>query len=112
MLRSGNIKTVDVGSHTSDLICPRCGGENLHHDGATFFDRSEDAPQEVVIKVHGSSASSSIQEARLTENPSSRRHGMLIHFSCETCPSPKGRINLAIAQHKGCTEISWQFDPA
>lgn len=110
MVQSGDIKSVEVGLQTSELLCPRCGGQYLHHYGATFFERREDGDQEVVIDVAGPKVVTTIEGASKTGNPSSRRHGMLIHFECEFCSGKGGNIALAIAQHKGATEISWRFD--
>ena len=39
-------------------------------------------------------------------NPSIRRHGMAIAFSCEHCGDG---FELTIAQHKGSTEFAWRL---
>lgn len=46
-------------------------------------------------------------------NPSSRRDGLVISFTCEQCSrdDPGDVIELTIAQHKGSTEIGWRFSP-
>lgn len=108
MIVSNKIKTEETGIDISDLICPRCGGQYLHHTGATFYERGEDQKQEVVIEVIGPKVSTSVQDAATSSNPSRRRHGMLIHFECEGCI---GDIDLALAQHKGSTEITWIYEP-
>ncbi len=111
MQRSGSIKTEDLGLESAQLLCPRCGGHQITHIGATFFERDEDAPQEVVTAVQGQTTSVSVQSATGTLNPSARRHGVLMHFHCEACSGKGVRIDLAFAQHMGKTEISWRFDP-
>nr|AWM01285.1 hypothetical protein CIT40_15420 [Bradyrhizobium amphicarpaeae] len=92
-----------------DLACPRCGGEYLHHTGAVFFDRGEDAESVVKIVVDGSSTTTSIDSGAC--NPSSRRHGMFVKFFCEQCSTNDDILQLNIAQHKGATELSWTFSP-
>jgi hypothetical protein len=52
---------------------------------------------------------STITSARIpndsTNNPSSRRDGILIHFWCEHCEE---KPVMAILQHKGTTFIGWR----
>ncbi len=52
-----------------------------------------------------------------TWNPSSRRHGVVIAFWCETCEgqaTPEGThredLWLTFAQHKGMTHVGWVFE--
>ncbi|WP_316194430.1 hypothetical protein [Bradyrhizobium sp. SZCCHNRI3052] len=108
MQKSKHIKLMDRGS-VMDLICPRCGSEYLHHTGAVFFERGEDAASVVKIVVDGASTTTSIDPG--ADNPSSRRHGMFVKFECEQCSGPGGVLQLNIAQHKGATELSWTFSP-
>ncbi|WP_289145070.1 hypothetical protein [uncultured Sphingobium sp.] len=104
-MNSKLIKTVDAGS-MADLLCPRCGADNLHHGETVFFDRKEDAEEVTRITVDG--ADVKVQHGVSNEgNPSLRREGMTIRFSCEQCIGP---IWLTFAQHKGSTEIGWHFE--
>lgn len=107
-----NIKLDRNSDKTSALLCPRCGGNYLRHQGVTFFDRSEDEKIETKIEVGGTTISMS-RVPENTGNPSSRRDGMVISFDCEGCGGGKApnRIELTIGQHKGTTEIGWRFDP-
>jgi hypothetical protein len=88
------------------LHCPACSGQYLHHTGIISYDREEDA--EVVRKttVQPSGAESQVV-ANSPDNPSKRRHGIVIHFECEGCHAAP--IELRIAQHKGATLLSWRY---
>jgi len=79
------------------LKCPSCGTDEgyLHHHGVTVYDRHEDGPV-TVTTVNGGAAG---------ENPSSRRDGIAIRFTCELCPA---ELELTIAQHKGRTYLVWR----
>jgi hypothetical protein len=104
-MKSKNINTVDVGG-AADLLCPRCGADNLHHGETVFFDRREDAEKITRITVKG--ADVRVQNSVSNEgNPSMRRDGMTIQFRCEQCEDP---VWLTIGQHKGSTEIGWEFE--
>jgi hypothetical protein len=102
----------DAGS-VSILRCPRCGGEYLHHMGVKVFDRGEDGPAVVRTSVTGGASKMELVLAADSQNPSSRRDGLAIQFSCEGCGgSADDLIELTIAQHKGSTEIGWRYTPA
>ena len=49
------ISTTDYESVTV-LLCPRCGGEYLHHVSATMFDRPEDGETAKRSFIDGTSA--------------------------------------------------------
>jgi hypothetical protein len=108
LLKSKDITLLDRGS-VMDLACPQCGSEYLHHTGAVFFNRGEDADSVVKIVVEGATSTTSVDAG--ADNPSSRRHGMFIKFDCEQCSTPGDVLQLNIAQHKGSTELSWTFSP-
>ncbi|MCR5874394.1 hypothetical protein LRS10_09585 [Phenylobacterium sp. J426] len=110
MITEKNIRTRDVGS-ASELLCPRCGGGNLHHEIVRVFDRHEDEHQTTVTQVRGSETIVSHQPSEGSGNPSSRRHGLTISFFCEACSRGQGDdVVLTIAQHKGATEVLWRFE--
>lgn len=104
------ISTRDAGSVT-DLICPRCGADNLHHLGVAVFDRNEDAPLTVKTLVEGATVAVAVLASEGSANPSSRRDGLAIQFECEGCGGGTNEdvIELTIAQHKGSTEIGWRY---
>jgi hypothetical protein len=104
------INFIDSGS-SSDLLCPRCGSEYLCHTGAVFFNRGEDGESVVRIEVDGPKVGTSVVPSANSGNPSSRRHGMTIQFSCEQCSGPGDLLDLNIGQHKGVTEMTWSFSP-
>lgn len=93
------------------LLCPRCGGNNLHHVDVQVFCRDEDAPESTCTTVMGTGeATMKMVDSRL--NPSGRRDGLKVRFYCETCSfcSHCNRLALTIVQHKGCTFLEWVED--
>lgn len=105
------VQTVDLGG-AHNLRCPRCGGEYLHHYAVTIYERGEDGGTEIRTHVeNGTSKTEVVSSSR--DNPSQRRHGMTISFTCEECPDRDDLppIQLTIAQHKGNTEIGWRHSP-
>jgi hypothetical protein len=107
---SKDIALIDRGT-VLEIRCPRCGGEYLRHTGAVFFERGEDEETLVKVEVDGANTSTSVVPSAGSGNPSSRRHGMYVRFSCEQCTRPGDTLQLNIAQHKGATEVSWTFSP-
>lgn len=103
------IKTTP-NAEESDLHCPRCDGQHLHHSRIIAFDRDEDAADVTRVEVVGSKVAMDRIANADTENPSSRRDGVVITFWCENCGDDK-LIRLNIAQHKGSTQMSWSFTP-
>jgi len=91
------------GDHV--LLCPSCGGDCLHHERVSSYDRAEDADALLQTVVRGQHVS--IQLIRNSvQNPSARRDGVAIEFSCEGCPA---HVELLLAQHKGSTRCSWRL---
>lgn len=85
--------------------CPRCGGMYLHHGAVCVFARPEDGDTVAVAKVTADGTSSTrVVDSADSGNPSARRGGITIAFSCEECGDG---LTLCIAQHKGITEIWW-----
>jgi hypothetical protein len=107
VVNSKIIKTLDMGG-ASDLICPRCGADYLHHKGVTVYDRSEDAATVIETKLFGNKVEIDANSTG-DGNPSRRRDGLVIDFWCEGCG--EAPLQLCIAQHKGATEIGWRFEP-
>ncbi|MFN9095909.1 MAG: hypothetical protein ACK5WN_16585 [Alphaproteobacteria bacterium] len=94
-----------------ELCCPGCGSINLHHGFVKVFSRDEDQTEVVVTTVSPASREAasvtSIETTKGHGNPSARRHGLRIRFTCELCP---GVFDLTFAQHKGTTYAAWS-DP-
>ena len=89
----------------STLVCPHCGGGQLHQLAVEVYFRKEDATHGINATVFGTAeicTTSSSQE----RNPSPRRDGVRIRFTCEHCPKEPA---LAIIQHKGDTEMFWEM---
>lgn len=97
------------GSSGDDaLLCPRCGSNNLHHGRVTVYDRGEDAPLTAVSVIDGCEIFHTERESIRCANPSARRHGLAILFTCEGCGVWS---ELTIEQHKGETYLHWR-EPA
>jgi hypothetical protein len=86
-------------------LCPYCHGNNLHHEGVTVYDRNEDAEKVRVTHVTDMVVSVATVDEAHSNNPSPRRTGLTIDFSCETCEE---KPVMAIIQHKGTTYIGWK----
>jgi hypothetical protein len=98
--------TVQTDYGDTRLLCPRCGDDYLHHGRVEVFARTEDA-----TGVHTTVEAETVRVDRdLTGNPSGRRHGVTIAFSCEGCPDDPDLL-LTIAQHKGQTFLAWRRAP-
>ena len=97
-LKFGN-REGDLGS---ELKCPECGSSNLHHKEVEVFERHEDARTGLHVQVNDNKA---LTDGNMEANPSPRRQGILIHFSCEKCPT---KPVLKIFQHKGTTYMDFQ----
>ena len=88
------------------LLCPRCGEDYLHQCGVTVYDRGEDAEMTTVTTVDDGLVGSHLVPSNEAANPSSRRDGIAIMFTCETCDD--GWFELTFAQHKGMTHVAWR----
>lgn len=92
---------------TGTLHCPACGGEYLHHGNVEKYDRPEDG-ETTRRTTLGERISMVFEPSTRSRNPSARRDGVVIEFSCEDC----GETNeLAISQHKGQTFVVWRAPP-
>jgi hypothetical protein len=81
------------------IICPSCGGGNLHHLTVTAENRdTEDGPATRVV-----SRGKTVTVDR-TENPANRRSNLYVDFDCETCEATP---RLELIQHKGSTYLRW-----
>lgn len=84
------------------LNCP-CGMNNLHQSKYEIFDRGEDSERVTKTVIENKDVFITDVSNQLSGNPSSRRHGMKIHFWCEGGHD----MVLNIYQHKGCTFMEW-----
>jgi len=105
---------VGIGVHDL-LLCPVClknypdgRGVWLHQEGVEGFFREEDSDKGIHGYIADTGSFLAVDEncGRNARNPSSRRDGLIIYFSCEWC-SPLYTFELRIAQHKGVTMMEW-----
>jgi hypothetical protein len=89
-----------IEGYGAQLICPNCGENYLHHGAVEVFDRTEDANAGIHATVWDGTMQVSTD---MDGNPSDRRHGVNIYFTCELCDK---RTLLTIAQHKGNTYLN------
>jgi hypothetical protein len=85
------------------LFCPKCGSYYLHHNVVKVYSREggEDGLS-TMISVDGDVVE---QIPNATDNPSNRRNGIAIGFTCENCDL---NAELTIVQHKGVTHVEWR----
>lgn len=86
------------------LLCPNCGFGYLHHEKVDVYERGEDATDGLHVAIRGSAK----VDRNMKGNPSSRRDGLRIHFSCEGCSVVSF---MTIAQHKGQTYLAFEYKP-
>lgn len=82
-----------------ELRCPSCGFHYLHHDKVEVFERGEDAENGLHVVVESGTVRT---DTNLQRNPSSRRHGLSVHFWCEGCDA---KPVMTLIQHKGNTFV-------
>ena len=92
-------------SEFGDLLCPYCGHIHIRHKKVELFERAEDSASGIHTTI---SDFDTKVDKDMSDNPSRRRHGLLIHFSCEACPKESV---LAIYQHKGNTLLEFKEQP-
>jgi hypothetical protein len=91
-----------------ELKCPGCGSEYLHHYEVRIWSRKEDAAhtEQITARALPGAAPAALAEITNGEgNPSHRRHGIAIRFSCEMCNQIS---ELTLAQRTGTTLIGWR----
>lgn len=102
------IKLDDLDRETSHLLCPRCGEGYLHQGIVEVYNRHEDSDTVRCTIVGEENIFSAMVANDTSNNPSSRRSGMLVHFDCEHCDEVDFKLN--IAQHKGFTLMHWEYN--
>ncbi len=111
MQKTGAIKLDDCGDY-AELQCPKCNGSTIHQQTISVFPRTEDADKTLKTVVGLNRTEIALVDSENSGNPSGRRQGLRIEFECENCHSrdPETKIQLTIAQHKGATMLSWEFN--
>jgi DNA-directed RNA polymerase subunit M/transcription elongation factor TFIIS len=98
----------DMNSDSDALVCPRCGYNYMHHENIIVYNRSEDEKETTVTTIEGMDVVTKKVPSAEANNPSTRRHGLTITFTCEGCEEKyKDEFELHLAQHKGNTYIGW-----
>lgn len=88
--------------HLNDNVsCAHCGEDYIHQNGLIWFQRGEDDGKGDAYYVEWGRAGKLTFDNAFSANPSRRRHGMLVTFSCELCG---GSTSVVFSQHKGITE--------
>ena len=87
------------------MLCPACKDQHTHHNRVEVFSRQEDSFEGTHVAVVGASVK---VDKDMRNNPSRRRHGVRIYFTCEFChfelnEETPPMFQLLIIQHKGLT---------
>ena len=86
------------------LICPSCGGANLHHGAVEVAERKEE-DQEGRIVTLGDGKPPQVEHADADSSRfAGRRNQLTVQFSCEGCEATPW---LLLVQHKGTTFLGW-----
>jgi hypothetical protein len=88
-------------TYGEELECPTCNNVYLHQGKVEVFDCGEDMTGTCLHVVSGNAKVEVDKD--FTMNPSPRRHGLRVHFSCEAGCKPV----LNMLQHKGNTFLYW-----
>lgn len=90
------------------LVCPECGGNNLHHKWIRdYFRKCGEDKATIVTEINGRGVRD-LSSFDGDSNPSERSSGIRISFWCETCLS---HVELVLAQHKGQTFLNMESIP-
>jgi len=103
------VKRSSIALNNNVLQCPNCGSEYLHQEQIRVYTRElEDKPTSVLAICAQSGVTEKLYingDIPPLGNPSRRRDGIRIFFSCEGCDAS---VHLTIAQHKGNTNIEME----
>lgn len=93
---------------TVALLCPKCKNPHLHQYTVETFHRGEDETKLIHTSAYMDGTEVVVRPSAAVSNPSSRRHGLTIHFECEHCHHEgEDAFHLNIWQHKGTTYMHW-----
>lgn len=117
MIETVGIAAAIGGNLGTALLCPCCGNEYLHQEDVHIWDHGEDSETcNYVEMVDGKGrAFGEVPVTAVPGNPSPRRSGLCITFTCEGCHPPEHQhpsqkrppFALDIYQHKGQTIVHW-----
>jgi len=98
--------TYDGGN--DEIHCPICGMENTHITDVEVYARGEDDKRCNEVRVCSYSGDISTKATDNTNNPSARRHAIVLKGHCEGgC-----NFDISFAQHKGRTELNTKLTKA
>ncbi len=96
--------SLGLGMH---MHCPVCGHDCTHHERVDVYQRdSEDAKTGTHLSIDGTHVYTS---RSMQDNPSYRRNGLRIYFSCESCGPDYPHFSVTMVQHKGRTFFEAQY---
>ena len=107
-----HVKENEQCASFSYLVCPNCLGDNLHHVAVRIYGRHEDADTCLKTTVGTNNWDPGYAQTTLTqgtENPSDRRVGLTIDFTCEHCSGSEVVAQLCVSQNKGSTNMFWRW---
>lgn len=91
------------------LSCPHCKSDYLHHTMVEIYNRREDKDWDrISVSTCDEMSGDNKYELSIDQkgiNPSLRRSGIRIIFSCEQC---EHLSKLVVYQHKGQTFMEWE----
>lgn len=88
------------------LLCPHCDTDYMHHAGVEIYNCKEDAVADrISVSTCDHNNKYQLTVDQEGKNPSSRRDGIRLFFTCESCNQVSA---LTIAQHKGQTFMEWE----
>jgi hypothetical protein len=115
--KSVELESFEQGKVTT-LTCPRCSESGCLHQQRVFtwFRNEEDSVTGTFV-VSDKNTTYSNDFTEQGGNPSERRDGLTIEFTCEFCsgdvpashPCDRVVLYLDIVQHKGHTLMSWKY---
>ena len=94
------------------LVCPTCRDVFLHQGKVEVFQRREDSESGIRAVIDNEKILS-LSTTEQDGNPSGRRDGIRIWFSCEMCDYDRepmtydSKRSLSVFQHKGTTYLEW-----
>lgn len=102
------VRVENLSTDLSNLVCPSCDDAYLHQGMVEVYNRPEDDNLVRCTVIDGSDVLSHTIPNAKSNNPSTRRTGIVIHFECEHCADID--FKLRIAQHKGFTLMDWEYE--
>jgi DNA-directed RNA polymerase subunit M/transcription elongation factor TFIIS len=89
------------------MHCPACGYSYTSHERVDVYQRdSEDSATGIHVSVHETDVDI---DRVMGFNPSDRRNGIRIYFSCEGCGEDHPGFSITMVQHKGRTFFEAQY---